>query len=271
MKIKSESILHHRMQSWNLLYDGDCFYSHPSLIQPVLSEGNKCILKIPFTIEEKRGSKVLDWWDGIGAVKVFRSDDDAILMERIVGDQSLKLMSLDNQDDEATKIICDVAKVLHSSRNKSLPELTPLNIWFEELFQSAEKFGDIFKKSASVAKLLLSEQSNMTVLHGDLHHDNVLYSSDRGWLAIDSKGLLGERTFDYVNILCNPTKEIALAEGRLMRQVEIISKSTGIGVRHLLKWIVAWTGLSAVWFLNDDMDACVPVEILKSAIAQLTI
>lgn len=257
------------MKSWGLLYDGKSFYTHSSLIQPVLSGGIKCILKIFLSTEEKTGSKILNWWNGTGAAKVFRLDDDAILMERIIGDRSLKYMSLNNQDTEATEIICNVANLLHSYKRKPLPLLPPLNIRFKDLFMSAGKYGNIFLKSASQAKFLLAKQHDITILHGDLHHDNVLFSSDRGWLAIDPKGLWGERTFDYVNILCNPTKEIALAEGRLMKQIDIISKNTGIETRHLLEWTVAWAGLSAVWFLNENQDATLSIDVLKYALAQL--
>jgi len=51
--------------------------------------------------------------------------------------------------------------------------------------------------------------------------------------------------------------------------LNIISKNTGIEMNHLLKWTIAWSGLSAVWFLNDDMemDANLPIGILKMAIA----
>jgi streptomycin 6-kinase len=40
----------------------------------------------------------------------------------------------------------------------------------------------------------------------------------RGWLAIDPKGLCGERGFDFVNIFCNPDFALATAPGRLVRQ-----------------------------------------------------
>jgi len=39
----------------------------------------------------------------------------------------------------------------------------------------------------------------------------VLDAEARGWIAIDPKGLLGERTFDFVNILRNPDAATALA------------------------------------------------------------
>lgn len=49
----------------------------------------------------------------------------------------------------------------------------------------------------------------MAVLHGDLHHGNVLDFGPLGWLAIDPKGLHGESGFDYANILSNPDRASA--------------------------------------------------------------
>jgi streptomycin 6-kinase len=40
---------------------------------------------------------------------------------------------------------------------------------------------------------LLTTQREKVVLHGDMHHGNVLNFGSRGWLAIDPKGLIGER------------------------------------------------------------------------------
>lgn len=270
--MEAENILRNCMQQWKLRYDGNSFYTHSSLLQPVLTEDNiKSILKIPLSEDEKRGIKVLEWWNGIGAAIVLKSDDDAVLMERIIGDSSLKSMALSGNDDEATKVICEVTSLLHACKKEPLPELTPLNIWFKDLFLSAEKYGDIFLQSAHIAKSLLNNQNDITVLHGDIHHENILYSSERGWLAIDPKGLLGARAFDYVNILCNPENtEIVLAEGRVIKQIGIISKNTGIEIELLLKWTAAWAGLSAVWFLNDDLDADIPVEVLRLAVSQLS-
>lgn len=269
MKTEVENILSRFMNSWDLQYDGDGFYTHSSFIQPVLLGNVELILKIPFTEDEKAGIKVLQWWDGVGAAKVIKSDDDAILMERISGDLSLMTMSLNGNDDEATGIICEVANQLHSRKKELLPQLTPLSIWFEELFSSADKYGDVFLKSASIAKALLKSQTNIGVLHGDLHHKNILYSSERGWLAIDPKGLLGDKAYDYVNILCNPTKGIALAEGRFIKHIGTISRNTGIETNHLLKWTAAFAGLSAVWSLNEGQEAHLRTEVLKLAVAQL--
>ena len=42
------------------------------------------------------------------------------------------------------------------------------------------------------------------MLHGDLHHANVLDLGSSSWLAIDPKGLKGEQGFDYANIFTSP-------------------------------------------------------------------
>ena len=89
------------------------------------------------------------------------------------------------------------------------------------------------------------------MLHGDIHHGNILDFGPRGWLAIDPKGLIGERGFDYANLFCNPEAEIATAPGRLVRQVEVVVEAAGMERQRLLKWIVAYAGLSAAWFFED--------------------
>ncbi len=258
------------ISEWGLTPDGERLQTHSSILQPVLYGDEKAMLKIPLTPDEKAGCRVLDWWDGTGAVRVLRSDADAVLMERLTDDHALKSMASADRDDEATRIICQVAGVLHSDRHKPLPELLALRVWFEDIFRSADKYGGPFPMAAGIARSLLDNQTERMVLHGDLHHDNILHSPERGWLAIDPKGLFGDRAFDYVNILRNPSREIALSEGRFMRQIGIIGEESGIGIDRLLKWTAAWSGLAAVWHLDDGADASLTVEILKIALAQLT-
>ncbi|PJN92929.1 3'-kinase, partial [Amaricoccus sp. HAR-UPW-R2A-40] len=62
----------------------------------------------------------------------------------------------------------------------------------------------IFIRGAAVARRLLAEDTPSYVLHGDLHHENIRHHPERGWLAIDPKGLYGDRAYDAANALCNP-------------------------------------------------------------------
>ncbi len=73
---------------------------------------------------------------------------------------------------------------------------------FQALF-ARETQTPLLTRCAAVARHLLATERETTTLHGDLHHDNVL-SSPHGWLAIDPKGTIGERTYEVANLLCNP-------------------------------------------------------------------
>jgi len=79
----------------------------------------------------------------------------------------------------------------------------------------------------------------------------VLDSGARGWLAIDPKHLFGERAFDFVNILRNPDIPTSLIPGRFERQVDVIVQAAGVERVRFLMWVVAFTGLSAAWFIED--------------------
>ena len=81
-----------------------------------------------------------------------------------------------------------------------------------------------------------------------MHHENVLwFGEERGWLAIDPKGLEGESTFDYANILTNPDRSTMLRPGRFDEHVDLIAAATGTARERLLRWTFAWCGLSAAW------------------------
>jgi streptomycin 6-kinase len=97
----------------------------------------------------------------------------------------------------------------------------------------------------------LGDPRDVAVLHGDIHHGNVLDGGERGWLAIDPKGLLGERTFDFVNILRNPDAATALSPGRFDRQAAVLAEAAALDRRRLLQWTLAFAGLSAAWHLAD--------------------
>jgi streptomycin 6-kinase len=88
-------------------------------------------------------------------------------------------------------------------------------------------------------------------LHGDIHHENILDFGSRGWLAIDPKRVYGERGFDFANIFCNPELPTVTKPGRLQRQLPIVCAEAGLEPKRLLRWIIAYAGLSAAWFLSD--------------------
>lgn len=264
------------LNRWGLTPDGEPFETHTSQLLPVVvvKDGQKAILKITDDDSERIGCELMVWWNGNGAAKVLAHAAGAILLERATGTESLADMSWTGNDAQACRIICHTASRLHLSRNASTPALTPLHHWFRDLAPAAKKHGGILTRCDSVANVLLSSPHDAVVLHGDLHHGNILDFGTRGWLAIDPKGLVGERGFDYANIFTNPdlaepTRPVAIEPEIFTQRVNIVSEIARIERQRLLMWIVAWCGLSSVWFLQEGDSATVPLRIAELAMAEL--
>lgn len=131
------------------------------------------------------------------------------------------------------------------------------------------RYGGILHQASAVAKELLAEQQDIVVLHGDIHHGNILDFQSHGFLAIDPKRLIGERSFDFANIFCNPDMETATQPGRLMHQLKVVSDAANLAPKRLLKWILAYAGLSAAWSLNDGTSPHLALAIAELAALEL--
>jgi streptomycin 6-kinase len=261
---------------WALVADGTPITTHASHLLPVRRHGRAAMLKLAMSAEEQAGGAVLQWWGGEGAAEVFARDADAILMERAKGAASLTEMAHAGRDDEACHILCAVAARLHAPRLASPPPVVPLAQMFRDLDIAAAKHGGVFARSAETARTLLASPREVCVLHGDVHHDNVLDFGARGWRAIDPKALIGERGFDFANIFTNPdladlSRPVATDPARFARRVAVVSEAACVAPARLLQWIVAWTGLSASWFLDDDdtAHAAIDLRIAELALAAL--
>ena len=227
------------------------------------------MLKIARAAEERRGASLMTWWDGDGAARILAHDGAAMLLERATGHRSLAAMVHDGRDDEASRILCAVAARLHAPRNTAPPDLIPLSAWFAELEPAAAKHGGVFRHAAAAARDLLARPQDVCVLHGDLHHGNVLDFKERGWLAIDPKGLIGERGFDFANILCNPDFGIATSPGRLAHQASVVAEAARLDRTRLLRWILAYAGLSSAWTIGEGSNAALASTVAELAAAEI--
>ena len=226
------------------------------------------MLKVAFNQEEREGAALMHWWAGDGAARVLAWDDGALLLERAMGERSLAAMTNAGEDDEAVRILCGAAARLHAPRARPPPQmLVSLPIWFRQLEPTARAQGGVLLASADAARILLAEPREPCVIHGDIHHDNVLDFGERGWLAIDPKGLFGERGFDHANLFCNPWPAAADA-GRLRRRIAVVAQAAGLEPSRLLLWILAYAGLSAAWTIGDGGDPWRALRIAEIAASE---
>lgn len=264
-----ESVFAPYLQRWQLSVDGEAFTSSSGSLLPVRQGELPAMLKVSDAAEEQAGSLLMAWWQGEGAAPVLALDGEALLMLRAQGAGSLAEMAVNGRDLEATGILCEVVARLHQPRPRSLPVLVPLHQWFQALWEAAQRHGGLFVDCAATAHALLAAPREQGVLHGDIHHGNVLDFADKGWLAIDPKGLYGERGFDYANLFCNPEARLALAPEVFARRLAEVVRVSAIERRRMLQWVLAWAGLSAAWMLEDGQPPEVRLGVAQMALAAL--
>jgi streptomycin 6-kinase len=249
-------LLERYLREWRLRLDGPLLESHSSWLQPARQLGRPVMLKLlKDTSDEQAGADVLRYFAGNGAVRLIAADPGGVLMERADDDVSLRMMALSGGDDRAAGILAGCVRRLHAPRECAAPDgLTPLRDWFRSLFAHEAEL-PILARCADVARCLLAEPREVTVLHGDLHHDNVLHGS-RGWLAIDPKGLCGERSYKVANLLGNPWPhgEIVHQTDRMLRLSMLYASRLDLDPRRVLGFALAHAGLSASWSLDDGGD-----------------
>ena len=116
---------------------------------------------------------------------------DVMVMERAWPGEPLSGLVFAGRDDEATEAVCGVIRALQ--RAPAPGGFRTLEDWgegFDRVRRKALAEGadaetiDLARKLQAV---LCASQGERLLLHGDLHHDNILKDEARGWLAIDPR------------------------------------------------------------------------------------
>ncbi|MDX8525645.1 aminoglycoside phosphotransferase family protein [Mesorhizobium sp. MSK_1335] len=224
-------------------------------------DGSPAIVKDlkPFddVADELRGEHFLAWRRGEGAVRLLGRDGNRMLLE-YAGDRLLSQHLAERGDDAATAIAAELlARLLSPSQHPAPPDLQPLRERYASLFRAAKADRDagrhgLYVDAADIAERLLSNPHDVRPLHGDLHHDNILFGP-RGWLAIDPKGVLGAPGFDAANMFYNPLDrdDLCLDPPRIAHMAEVFGKTLGQSPRAILDHALAYGCLSAAWHRED--------------------
>ncbi len=257
---------HVLMKSWDCHPDGEMFFSHSSLLWPVVSEGHACMLKVADPDDDEAyGADMLRHYGGRGAVRLVKSAGYAQLMERIIDKTQVPTLArrvLAGEANAATHIICDVIEQLHAApAGEPLQHLIPFDTRQETLREQVERGKTPQDRRAQYQtalslgeELVAATKADWQPLHGDVHHDNVLHSSSRGWLAIDPKGILGPRVYEYANTLCNPyaAADIVSSPKHMERQAEIIVERSRVDKKQLLQFAFLHALQCAAWSAGGD-------------------
>jgi streptomycin 6-kinase len=182
------------------------------------------------------------------------SDEHMILMQRAVPGTTLKEY-FPAQEKEAIKILCSVIKKLHSSGIPDNHNYFSLENLLQTLDQRLDIPDCILSKARNLRDSLLSSTHKKVLLHGDLHHDNILKNNDE-WLVIDPKGFIGDPAFEPTAFLCNPTPELLYeknSKGIIFERIKLCAKILGVSEQRIQDWLYVKTALCWAWSLEDNL------------------
>lgn len=194
-------------------------------------------------------------FSGFGVVKVLAEDEGMLLLEQVIPGRSLKTL-FPNNDYEATIIACDLIRSLHKA-----PIPTTSN--FENIANSLKAFDNIYgipdkylTKARKFCDYLLATCDKQVLLHGDLHHDNILQHNN-DWIAIDPKGLVGDPVYETVTFIYNPIPELISTNNHMdiiKNRIAVFAKSLNFPIERIISWFFVKTVLSWIWCIEDKLD-----------------
>ncbi len=215
--------------------------------------------------EEAEAAPIMQAYETYGGITVLAAEGPAVLMPLLSG-IALTELSLNDQDHEATEIFCTVMQKLHRA---PVPEGTTPIADLAVGFVGAELPASLLDEAKGLFTQLCETQGRPVLLHGDLHHSNILQDINRGWVVIDPKGMVGEAEADCWTYLRNPIDrpDIALNPETLTRRINQIVELTGLHEGRIKAWAFAFGVLSACWHQADGKapDLAFPLTMRKLA------
>lgn len=115
----------------------------------------------------------------------------------------------------------------------------------------------LFQEAEEAFRDLPAHGLGPRLLHGDLHHDNILSSNRDSWLAIDPKGVVGEPGYDLGAFLYNPIPGLLAMDDPariIARRVDQLAEGLGFERFQVRGWGIAQAVLSCVWSIEDGLD-----------------
>ncbi|HZJ03880.1 MAG TPA: aminoglycoside phosphotransferase family protein [Nocardioidaceae bacterium] len=252
------------LEEWQLSIDGWMMHGFVALVVPVRSPGGRAaVLKVSFPDDESEHEHLaLQHWGGTGAVRLLRADPHqrAMLLERLHPER------LDATGDlEACEIVAGLYGLLH------VPALPQLRLLTSYVDRWAGELGDLPRNSSLPRRLVeqaisLSRDfvadpaSTGTMIHGDLHYENVMAADREPWLAIDPKPISGDPNYEVAPMLWNRFDELASStSGQSLRdgvrgRFHALVDHAGLDEHRARDWVVVRMLNNACWRLQDPPE-----------------
>lgn len=218
---------------WSLRVHEPLNSAHGYVVRASQADAGEVVVKlaVPGT-EFVRELEALREYGGRGAVMLLKADPThgAMMLESVRPGRTLSEVK---NDEEATTIATSVMRSLWRPAPEQHPfaAMSEFEGGVEWLRTCFAKRGPIPTTLVSRAEGLLRElvaaQAEPVLLHGDLHHDNILSAERSPWLAVDPKGVVGDPAYDVGPFLYNHLFETDRPASVLRRRVDQMSEELG--------------------------------------------
>ena len=226
-------------------------------------DGKTAVLKVGLPLKDVEiygEAAYLKVLDGEGAVKLFEFDHErqAMLLERVAPGANLKSVCK-RRESEAVLITIRVLKRILWPVPDDQDDFIQLDDWFDG-FRRAKgtKFPrDYADRALEFYAELSKDEKNIFLLHGDLHHDNILSATREPFLVIDPKGIIGHVGYDIGVFLNNHHDWLewnTRLESRLDQAVAEFARSFDLEERVIRKWAFCQMVLSWWWMFDEMPD-----------------
>ncbi|HEX5912066.1 MAG TPA: aminoglycoside phosphotransferase family protein [Rubrobacter sp.] len=225
------------------------------------ADGQPVVLKLGVPNPQLRSeADTLRLADGRGYVRLMESDEaiGALLLEQVL--PGVPLTTIED-DDEATRIAAGVMRKIWQPAPDS-HSFGGVGEWAKGTERLRHEFDGrtglfdrtLVEEVEALFADLLPSMEEQVVLHGDLHHANILSAEREPWLAIDPKGIVGEAAYEVGQLLRNPFPLILDwpdPQATFRRRIEILADELGLDRRRMRDWAIAF-GLVNAWDIYDD-------------------
>lgn len=252
-----ESTIRELCERWKLA-QGEAFapssYSHVVSVRQ--ADGSDAILKLRYPGREARCEvSALEAFAGQGAVPLLRSDVTicALLLPRI----SPGISAEGKGDQQVVSILQEVIHRLHTGppSGASFPTTAKWGQGFQRYRASSSGVpklisDDLLDKAEEVYFGLEETSAEHVLLHGDLHHANLILGRNHGWLAIDPQGVIGEPAYELGAFMRNPIGDLEKKpelDARMRSRTASLAEEFGFPVERIAGWAFAQSVLSAIW------------------------
>lgn len=267
-------------QRWALHLSAPFALSYNYVAPATRADGSAVVLKICFPEHEFHNEILaLQLYAGRGMAQLldFDQEQGVLLLERCEpGD-----MLADLADDKAaTEIAATIMQQLWQPAPADHPFPTVAD-WLEALPSHRQSFdggvgplpADLFAQAESLARDLLAANATPMLLHGDLHHYNILRAQRQPWLAIDPKGLVGDPAYELGAFLYNPIHTLGQRpdlDRILRRRVDQLAEQLGFPRDRVISWGIVQAVLSACWSVDSPGYGWDHVIAIGERLATLT-